>query len=127
MQRIVLLVIASAAVHAQSDQRIPRQTVAAAALIGIIRNPAGLGLGGVQIELRSESGTVLRATTSGDGSFRFVNVPPGRYQFAAELPGFEPFRRADVSVRAGEVFAIEASLRPIPKEPAPSPEPSFKA
>ena len=97
--------------------------MAAAALIGIIRNPAGLGLGGVQIELRSESGTVLRATTSGDGSFRFVNVPPGRYQFAAELPGFEPFRRADVSVRAGEVFAIEASLRPIPKEPAPSPEP----
>jgi hypothetical protein len=120
-QRIVLLCAASLALGGQTEQRIPRQSAPTSAIIGIVRNPAGLGLGGVEIELRSRY--VSRATTSGDGAFRFANLAPGRYAITAMLAGFEPFERAELLVGPGEVTSIEAVLRPIAKETAPRAEP----
>jgi hypothetical protein len=106
----------------QVDQRIPRQSAPAAAVIGIARNPTGLGLGGAGIELRLRAGPILRATTRGDGSFRFAGLSPGNYDFSATLAGFEPYQRS-FSLADGQLLTTEVVLRPILKEPVPTPVP----
>ena len=101
------------------DQRIPRQSPPVAAIIGIVQNPAGLGLGGVNIELRQPAGTALHGATSGDGSFRFTTLSPGTYALSAALEGFKPFQTS-FSVSPGETVSIRATLAPIPGQTPPS-------
>ena len=115
---IVLACGAAASVCAQ--QRIPRETApGTAAVQGILRNPLGLGLGGVRIRLLGLSGGAGRETaTSGDGVFRIIGLRPGRYQLHATLDGFEPILR-DIELKAGDAFALQATLNPIPN-PVPS-------
>ena len=67
-------------------QRIPRQIApSTAAIQGIVRNPRGLGLGGVEVRLRHPGVADRVASTTGDGAFRFVNLPPGTYDLHAVL------------------------------------------
>jgi len=97
-------------------QRLPRQTAPTTASIqGIVRTPAGLGLGDVTIllqDLSSRKSTPKK--TAGDGSFRFVNLKPGRYQIRASREGFEPKGRGDIELVAGQAFTDEFTLTPIP-------------
>jgi hypothetical protein len=74
-------------------QRIPRQTApTSAAVVGIVRTPQGQGLGGVTVLLQNlVNGRSIPGTTAGDGSFRFLQVSPGRYQIKAAREGFQPF------------------------------------
>ncbi|HUA85027.1 MAG TPA: carboxypeptidase-like regulatory domain-containing protein [Bryobacteraceae bacterium] len=124
-KRLVIF-LACAGVHllkAQTEQRIPRQRAPAAAVIGLAQNPVGLGLGGASIELRQPGGPILRATTKGDGSFRFAGLSPGHYEFSATLDGFEPFSTS-FAVTAGELVSVDAVLRPIAKMGPPTPAPA---
>jgi hypothetical protein len=124
-------------------QHIPRQTFStAAAITGIVTTPAGLGLGGVAIALQNlDTGGSLAASTNGDGSFRFVNLTPGRYQLKATREGFLPFSQNNINLGAGDLFPLmftmpaaasdSDGMREIPrlpdlgpKPPAPPQEPS---
>jgi hypothetical protein len=101
----------------QTDQqRIPRQTLnTTAAIQGIARTEAGLGLGGVSVILQNlSSGKGFATTTTGDGAFRFLNLKPGRYQVKATREGFQPFAQGDIPLAPGDVFALEFKLKEIP-------------
>ncbi len=124
------------AAHGQSrEQRIPRQTPATTAAIqGIARTEAGLGLGDVTVTLQElAKGKSLPAKTNGDGSFRFVNLKPGRYQVKATREGYEPFAQGDIELAAGDVFPLEfrmkailngrEGLRQVPRQPGLGPAP----
>ena len=90
---------------------------------GIIRNPVGLGLGGVAIRLRNAtSGQNFEARTTGDGVFRILNLPAGEYELTANLEGFDPQRRTGNPLFAGDVLAFDITLMPIPRERRPGPE-----
>ena len=109
---------------AYAQQRIPRQTAQSTATVqGVLRNPLGLGLGGVQVRLLGISGGAGRETaTSGDGVFRITGLRPGRYELRTELAGFEPVTRS-FELKAGDAFSIEETLRPIVREVPPRPQP----
>src|SRR6266404_1024897 len=96
-------------------QRIPRQTAATTASIqGIVRTPPDLGLGDVTVLLQDLSnGKSTPTKTAGDGSFRFVNLKPGRYQIRASREGFDPYALGDIQLTAGQAFTIEFTLKPI--------------
>jgi carboxypeptidase family protein len=100
-------------------QRIPRQTsTTAAALQGIVRTAANLGLGGVTVVLQNLSnGRSSSTVTTGDGVFRFQHLAPGRYQVKASRDGFEPFARGEIELKAGEVFPLEFSMQALPTGP----------
>jgi Carboxypeptidase regulatory-like domain len=116
-------------------QRIPRQTFSnTAAITGIISTPDGLGLGGVAVVLQNlTSGISVPMTTNGDGSFRYLNLPPGRYQIQATRDGFLPAAQGDIGLAAGDVlplmFTMAAApggsdgVREIPRLPDLGPKP----
>jgi hypothetical protein len=112
-----LLVLVCVVGLAAAQQRIPRETrPATAAVHGVLRNASGLGLGGVKIRLLGLTGGAGRELeTTGDGAFRITKLRPGRYEFHAELAGYEPLQR-DFELQAGDVYAIEAVLKALPKE-----------
>jgi hypothetical protein len=122
--------------RAQNDQRIPRQTLNTnAAIQGIARTEAGLGLGGVSIILQNlSSGKSFPTITTGDGAFRFLNLKPGRYQVKATREGFQPFAQGDIQLEPGDVFALEFKLkaistgnegvREVPRQPGLGPKPA---
>jgi hypothetical protein len=105
------------------EQRLPRQLPAqTSAFQGIIRNPSGLGLGGVSITLRSlDNERTVSATTSGDGVLRLLNLTPGRYSLQASLDGFQRIDRTFTLLTGVEVFSLELTMTPVPASPRPAP------
>ena len=113
---LALLIAGVSAANAGQGQRLPRQRLSInAAITGIVTTQTGLGLGGVAVVLRnSDTGRTLPAITNGDGSFRFVNLAPGRYQIQATRDGFLPFAKGDINLGAGDVFPLQFMLAAVP-------------
>ena len=116
MLPLVLLVYVAGVANAGQVQRIPRQTFSnTAAITGIVSTQDGLGLGGVSVIARNlAAGSDWPATTNGDGSFRFLNLPPGHYQIQAARDGFLPFTRSDINLGAGDMFPLTFTMSAVP-------------
>ena len=113
-----VMLVAGQAMSRQDTQRIPRQTApSTAALLGIMRNTLGQGLGGVRIRIvnRSSNQTV-EAVTGGDGVFRVLNLAGGTYELSAAMEGFEALVRGGIELEAGDAVAIEGALKAIAPE-----------
>ena len=120
-------------------QRLPRQSFSnTAAITGIVNTQDGLGLGGVSVVLQNlDTGRNLPAISNGDGSFRFLNLVPGRYQIKSTRDGFLSFAQGDINLRAGDVFPLmftmsaspsgSDSAREIPRLPDLGPKPAAPA
>jgi hypothetical protein len=106
------------AANAGQVQRIPRQTFSnAAAITGIVTTQEGLGLGDVAVAVTNlDTGRNLSTNTNGDGSFRFLNLVPGRYQMQARRDGFLPFTQGDIKLAAGDVLPLMFALPPAPPD-----------
>src|SRR5258705_4645364 len=66
------------------------QTAPLVAVTGVVLDQTDAVLGGAQVEIRDASGRpVQTGTTDGGGTFRFSPVPPGRYELAVILEGFQ--------------------------------------
>src|ERR1035438_2540373 len=100
-------VCCSVAAAQNTGQSIPRQTLpTTGAIEGLLQNDQRLGLGNVEITIRSaDTNQSLTVHTSGDGIFRVLNLPPGRYRVSAALEGFQPYQSDNLVVRAGELVS----------------------
>ena len=69
-------------------------------IVGEVKDEEGSSLPGVTVQLSSPAlmGGVHEETTSGKGSYRFINLPPGTYAIVFGLDGFETVRRSNVKV-----------------------------
>jgi len=106
--------------QAPSGRRIPgqRRATKGAALLGRIQNRDGVPVGGAKITLvDAQAGTRISQASSGDGIFRFRDLPPGNYQVAVESAGFSPVVQENVALKAGELLTIEIRLVPSPQAP----------
>lgn len=61
-------------------------------LSGIVRDIMGRPMAGVEVQLTTASGTVLRAETAPDGKYEFPGLGPGTYDFMVKKSGFKTDR-----------------------------------
>jgi hypothetical protein len=96
----------------QDDQRIPRQIPRkAAALQGIVLDPASRGIVGAVIALTNRATGMTRTlSTDADGVFRWTDLAPGTYLLLVQSEGFESLTRADLRLDAGDVVTVELTL-----------------
>jgi outer membrane receptor protein involved in Fe transport len=81
-------------------------------LQGAVKDAQGLVLPGATVTLTGAAVMGQRtATTDIDGSYRFLALPPGTYNLAFELSGFQTFRREGIIVTSGTTFTVDASLQ----------------
>jgi hypothetical protein len=113
--------LGSAKVLAASQQRIPGQTSPkTGAMQGIIRDSNGTAIGGATVVLRNiATGEMHKATSTAQGVFRLIDLPPGKYELNIAREGYASFVDAGVSVVAGEALIREITLAFLPQGAAP--------
>jgi hypothetical protein len=85
----------------QQQQQAPRT----AAMEGIIRDSNGRPVGGASVTLRDiATNAGLTRTTSADGVFRFIDLPPAVYELKVEQQGFQSYDEASIAIVAGQVI-----------------------
>ena len=85
--------------------------IGAGALVGEVRDEAGLPLPGATVELCQEATNRTRnVITARDGTFRFPNLLPGDYRLIATLDGFRRLDRHPIRVATGETIRVDLEL-----------------
>jgi hypothetical protein len=98
---IALCVFATAtAVFAQTTGR----------LIGQIADAQGAVLPGVTVTVTNAQGTQTQVT-DGEGTFRFLNLTPGRYTLKAELSSFKPIDQSNVDVGLDRTVTLDLKMQ----------------
>lgn len=129
-----LLLLVAAPVFAQT---IPGQSARPGSLHGIVRAEDGRPVAGADVEIRRRAASgrpvafpaARRAVTSGDGIFRFLDLPAGDYTLIVTAAGFEPLTRADLRLGRSELVTTELVLRRVAAAAraaeTPAPEPAL--
>jgi hypothetical protein len=85
--------------------------IGAGALVGEVRDEAGLPLPGATVELCQEATNRTRnVITAREGTFRFPNLLPGDYRLIATLDGFRTLDRHPIRVATGETIRVDLEL-----------------
>ena len=80
------------------------------AIAGAVVDPLGATIAGASVVLLHDGDEIGRATTNERGSFRFADVPPGRYQIRVDAPGFETQTTAPAFVGSGARVTVDVTL-----------------
>ncbi len=78
-------------------------------LQGTVGDDQNQAIPGVTVTL-SGVGAPKVQVTDADGSYRFLNLPPGRYQLIAELEGFSTVEYPNVTIGVGRKTTVNVSL-----------------
>ena len=109
-KRIPLLVILAAAglwaLAGPSDAQILYGSV-----VGNVTDSSHAGVPGATVTLINTNTNLAReATTTADGTYRFVNVQPGTYKVRVSLTGFKEYVKDAVPVASTTVTRIDVAL-----------------
>jgi len=102
-----LLVISVVALSVSYAQRLTGK------ITGTIFDTEGEGIPGVNVEISSPSlmGGVHTQISSENGTYRFVNLPPGTYEIVFSLEGFQTITRKNLRVMAGGTVTEDIILQ----------------
>src|SRR5687767_2934388 len=77
---------------------------------GTVTDEQGGALPGVSVTLTGKTGDKT-ATTSADGSYRFVGLDPGTYIVQASMAGFSSRRQEGIAVTVGQEARVDFSMK----------------
>src|SRR5215217_2850819 len=84
---------------------------AKAELFGVLRDPDGLPIDAVAVELlQPATGAKLSTVTAASGEYQFVALPAGAWSITVVKPGFSTLRRAGIVLRGGDRVGLDLSL-----------------
>ncbi len=80
---------------------------------GVIMDAEGVPLPGATVVIESDNlqGT-RKVVTDTDGTYRFVQIPPGRYTIKSEMDGFQTVIQTEIRVSVGTDTIIEIEMPP---------------
>jgi hypothetical protein len=80
-------------------------------IVGTATDSSGLAVPGATVKItQTETNQSREAQTNETGGYTFTNVAAGTYQVEVTLPGFQPFRASDVTVRVNNSVRVDAKL-----------------
>ena len=80
-------------------------------LTGTVSDPSGGALKGASLELTNTATRVRTTTlTTENGTYRFINVPPGQYQLIATLEGFQTGGVQNLAVELNKTATVNLAL-----------------
>jgi hypothetical protein len=83
-----------------------------ATLRGKVADEQGAALPGVSVTARDvDTNASLGVISSDIGQYFLPNLPPGRYEVSAALPGFRAERRTDLVLQIGQQLTIDFTLK----------------
>ena len=95
------------------------QETAAAGLLGTVRGPDGVPLGGIAVYAKGVDGTITTTVfTDPGGDYVFPALAPGAYRLWAQAVGFETSRAAvalQAARRTAQAFTLQAIADPAPQ------------
>jgi hypothetical protein len=86
------------------------QTATTGQITGTVKDPSGAVIAGAKLTLTSAAGEQREATTSAEGFYRFVLLPPGAYKLVIAAPGFKTATFDNVTVRITQSTDVSPSL-----------------
>src|SRR5438046_643886 len=79
---------------------------------GLVTDPQGAVMSGVQIEVIAVDTNITSRVTSNDaGSYRVVDLVPGKYRARFSFSGFSTLDLTDIDVPAGKVTRLDTQMR----------------
>lgn len=86
------------------------------AIVGIVRDATGQGLGGVAVTISSPQliGGSRTVRSDGDGRYRLTTLPSGTYLVTARSSGFATLERQGVELVAGLALTLDFTLQLAP-------------
>jgi hypothetical protein len=80
-------------------------------ITGTIADIDGLAVANAPVQVTNKStNQILKATSSPNGTYSFVPLPPGNYDVSVAALGFNPWTRQNVLVAAGQTVRLDISL-----------------
>src|SRR5215831_17884373 len=102
---MLLLALAMALVPLAAQERF-------GGLSGTVADSSRLPVPGATVTATNkETGAVRTTASAADGTYRFVDISPGRYTVAFELQGFQKVTVDDVLVLLGRTFPLDVELK----------------
>src|SRR5688500_16794107 len=84
----------------------------AATVSGTVHDASNAVLPGVTVTARSGETGLVRTSVSGpEGRFVIAQLPPGTYEFRAELAGFKPHVRPQLQLAVAQSLALNITLQ----------------
>ena len=81
-------------------------------LLGVIRDPAGLPVASAQVALsHGGTGVTWTVTSSNDGAYQFLALPPGAYRLSISHTSFAPLVREGFILRVGDRSVMDVELQ----------------
>jgi Carboxypeptidase regulatory-like domain/TonB dependent receptor len=103
---LALLVMASAVQPLGAQERF-------GSVSGVVTDSSKAVVPGATVTVTNkQSGAVRSAVTAADGSYRFPDLEPGRYDVTIDLPGFQKVEANDLIVLLGKTLVVSAELMP---------------
>ncbi len=90
---------------------LAKAQVGTSTLTGRVTDPSGAVVAGVAVTItNTETNFRFSANTNEDGLYRVPYLAPGPYHLTFEAAGFKRVMREDITLRTGDVLAVNASL-----------------
>jgi len=87
------------------------QTGTTGGLSGVVQDPNGAVLPGVQVTIKNTgTGLTRTGTTNDEGRWTFAALPVGAYEITYEVPSFKTLKRSNVEVEASVPRSLEDRL-----------------
>lgn len=112
---LILLSLAAVPAVAQTPAAQPgtiRSVSNGGTVSGVVKDPSGAVIPGVQVTLTDENGSIRQVNTGPDGAYAFRAVPPGAYSVSVTFPGLAQSGGVAVSVDSGQVAHGDVAMKP---------------